>query len=324
MNQSIAQQVIDTEIEGLRLLKSQINNGFDRAIEILSKTSHHVVISGMGKAGLVGQKISATFASTGTPSFFMHPAEAIHGDFGMLRPDDVVVLLSFGGETEEITRLLPMLKTMGNHIIAITKSRNSSLGRAADVVLELGDAKEACPIGMAPTTSTTLMLVLGDCLAVALMKLKNFDEKQFAFFHPGGSLGKKMLKVRDIMRQQDKCPVLSDQTSIKEVIFEITRAGAGAAILVNEQGVLSGIFTDGDFRRVLSKKQLDFDHKVITVMTQNPKSILSDQFALEAVGLLKKFMIGELPVVDSQNVPQGLVNLKDLINIGLMEFSEYK
>lgn len=313
-----AKQIIEKEKEGLSVLSDVLDNGFNQAVDLIKNCTHHVVICGMGKAGLVGAKISATMASTGTPSFFMHPAEAIHGDFGMLCKEDIVILMSFGGETEEIVRLLPMLKVMENKIIAITRSRTSTLGRNADIVLEIGNVKEACPMGLAPTTSTTAMMALGDALAILLLKVKNFDERKYAFFHPGGSLGKKLLTVKEVMRSKERNPVLSEEKSVKEVILAISEARAGAALLTDERGRLSGIFTDGDLRRHLNKSS-SVDLKVKEVMIKNPKHVEESLSAMEAVGIMKKFMIGQLPVLDNEKRPLGQLDLKDLVNIGLLD-----
>jgi arabinose-5-phosphate isomerase len=314
-----ARRVIAKEMEGLSQLLSILGPSFDQAVELIVDCTHHVVISGMGKGGLIGTKIAATLASTGTPSFFMHPGEAIHGDLGMLRKEDVVILMSYSGETEEITRLLPMLKVVGNKTIAMTKSKTSTLGRNTDVVLELGNLEEACPMGLAPTTSTTAMLALGDALAIVLLKIHDFDEKQYAFFHPGGALGKKLLTVKDLMRTDDRCPILSEDLSVKEVILSVSSARAGSAILVSPDGILSGVFTDGDLRRHLNRSLVFMDSPVSEVMTRNPKYVEDSVYALEAVGLMKEFMIGELPVVDANRKPQGLLDLKDLVNIGLLD-----
>lgn len=319
MHLNEAKRVIQAEILGLEQLIQRMGDEFNEAIHLLLKATHHVAVSGMGKAGLIGAKIAATLASTGTPSFFMHPAEAIHGDFGMLKKEDVVILLSFGGETEEINRLLPMLKVRGNPIIAITKTKTSTLGKGATIVLELGPMVEACPMGLAPTTSTTAMAALGDALAVVLLNQKNFDEKKYAFFHPGGSLGKKLLKVKEVMRTKEQCPILLETTPIKEAILKITAAQAGASILIDSEGSLAGIFTDGDLRRHLNDVSSNDTHPVKGIMTQNPKSVDLEMSALEAVGIMKQFMIGDLPVIDSTNKPVGLLNLKDLVNIGLLD-----
>ncbi|MBN2145615.1 MAG: KpsF/GutQ family sugar-phosphate isomerase, partial [Candidatus Aureabacteria bacterium] len=260
-----------------------------------------------------------TLASTGTPSFFMHPAEAMHGDLGMLRKEDVVILLSYSGETEEITRLLPMLKVVGSKTIAITKNRSSTLGKNADIVLELGSLEEACPMGLAPTTSTTAMLALGDALAIVLLKIRHFDEKQYAFFHPGGSLGKKLLTVKDLMRTDERCPILSEERPVKEVMLAVSSARAGSAIIVSSEGKLVGVFTDGDLRRHLNRSLVFIDGPVSEVMTRNPKYVEESVYALEAVGIMKEFMIGELPVVDQDKIPLGLLDLKDLVNIGLLD-----
>jgi arabinose-5-phosphate isomerase len=313
-----AKRVIEEEKKGLELLTTSLNESFNDAVKMVLDCTHHVVISGMGKAGLIGNKISATLASTGTPSFFMHPAEAIHGDFGMLHEEDIVILMSFGGETEEIVRLLPMLKIRGNKSIAITKSKHSTLGKSSDIVLEIGDIKEACPMGLAPTTSTTAMLALGDALAIVLLQTRNFDEKKYAFFHPGGSLGKRLLTVGEVMRKNDRCPILSENLLVKDVILAISEARTGSAILISDDKTLSGIFTDGDLRRHLNKAAA-IDIPVKNVMTKSPQCVTEDMSALETVGILKKHMIGDLPVLNEKKEPVGLIDLKDLVNIGLLD-----
>lgn len=313
-----ARNVIEKEREGLSILIDSLGESFNEAIKLIKSCTHHVVVSGMGKAGLIGTKVASTLASTGTPSFFMHPAEAIHGDFGMLRKEDIVILMSFGGETEEIVKLLPMLKVMENKTIAITRTKESTLGKNADIVLEIGNVKEACPMGLAPTTSTTAMLVLGDALAIVLLKEKNFDEKKFAFFHPGGALGKRLLTVKEVMRTKERCPVLNEITPVKEVILAISAARAGAAIIVSKSRQMTGIFTDGDLRRHLNKSST-IDSPVVEVMTKNPKFVEENLSALEAVGIMKHHMIGDLPVLDSDKRPVGIIDLKDMVNIGLLD-----
>jgi len=312
-----AKEAIAKEIDGLTSLMSNIDDSFNMAVNAILECSHHVVISGMGKAGLIGSKISATLASTGTPSFFMHPAEAIHGDFGMLKKEDIVILMSFGGETEEITKLIPMLKLLGNKTIAITKSKTSTLGSNSDIVIEIGEVTEACPMGLAPTTSTTAMLALGDALAVILLKKHNFNEKKYAFFHPGGSLGKKLLKVEEVMRQNEKCLILIETLPVKDVILAVSKARSGVALLTSKKGYLTGVFTDGDLRRLLNKN-LSLDIQVKDIMTKNPKIIHNDYSALEAIRIMKEHMIGDLAVLNEKDIPIGILNLKDLVNIGLL------
>lgn len=313
-----AKNVIKKEIAGLHALSDSLGQNFITAVEVIKKCNQHVVITGMGKAGIIGNKISATMASTGTPSFFMHPAEAMHGDFGMLRKEDIVILISFGGETEEINRLLPLLKIMGNTTIAITRSENSTLGKNADITLSIGNIKEACPMGLAPTTSTTAMLVLGDALSIILLQEKNFDERKYAFFHQGGSLGKKLLKVHEIMRTIERCPILSKRLPVKNIILAISEARAGAALLTNDDETLAGIFTDGDLRRLLNNS-LSIETPISDIMNKNPKFVHPDLSALEAVGIMKKHMISDLPVIDLNKKPLGLLDLKDLVNIGLLD-----
>ncbi len=278
-----------------------------------------VVISGMGKPGLVGQKISATLASTGTPSLSLHPAEAIHGDLGRVTAEDIVIILSNSGETEEIVRLLPMVKRISARMIAMTGNPQSTLAKYSDVVLNVSVQEEACSLGLAPTASTTAMLAMGDALAVALVEKRNFKEEDYAFFHPGGSLGKKLvLRVEEIMRSGKEHAVADHQTKIKEVLLLITQARAGAASIVNGNGKLVGIFTDGDLRRHLEKDPDLSKKKVADVMTPHPAVITKDRLAAEALRILKEKKIDEIPVVDEEGRPIGLVDVQDLLKAGLV------
>jgi arabinose-5-phosphate isomerase len=273
----------------------------------------------MGKAGIIGQKFSATLSSTGSSSFWLHAAEAVHGDLGRIREIDVVVVLSYSGETEEIKNLIPFIKKIGAKIIALTGNPGSNLARYSDSVIDSQVDKEACALGLAPTTSTTVMLALCDAICVVLMKLKGFEEKDFALFHPRGSLGRKLLlKVKDIMRRGRYNPVVGEDDVIKEVLLRITHARAGAAVVVNKEGRLTGIFTDGDLRRNLEKKKQLLKVKVSQVMTKNPIVINEDLLASEVLNLLEKRKIDEVPVVDEENRPVGMLDIQDLIAAGLI------
>ncbi|MFC1479762.1 SIS domain-containing protein, partial [Planctomycetota bacterium] len=273
----------------------------------------------MGKAGIIGQKIAGTLSSTGTRAFFLHPGDASHGDLGMIDSSNIILALSNSGESSEIIDIIPSLKTIGAGIIAITGNRDSTLAHEADVVLWIGTIDEACPLGLAPTSSTTAMLAMGDALALTIMNANtDFDQKRYAFYHPGGSLGKRLLRVDEVMRTGDECPILSADSKVKEVLMAITKAHAGAAVLIDEQGFITGFFADGDLRRAVEKSSDVLDRDVKEFMTHNPKTVMSGSFALEALAELKKYMIGDIPIVDSSNKPVGMVSIKDLISLGLL------
>lgn len=270
-----------------------------------------MVLTGIGKSGLICKKIAATFASTGTPAFFLHPGDAAHGDLGMIRGDDTVIAVSNSGETAELLNIVPIIKSFGIPVIAITNNSESSLARLSDVTLLLHVEKEACPLGLAPTTSTTATLALGDALAVTLMKLKGFKSEDFARFHPGGKLGIRLSKVRDIMRKGDDIPVVSPSTSLKEVIYEISSKKLGATVVVEDRKLV-GIITDGDLRRAF-EKGVNFDTRAKDIMTENPKTIREDIFAEKAVEIMEKYKITVLPVVDENGQITGIIHLHDIL-----------
>jgi arabinose-5-phosphate isomerase len=278
-----------------------------------------VVVTGVGKTGIIGQKFSATLSSTGTPSLFLHSAEAIHGDLGRVTKDDVVIILSYSGESEEIKKLLPVLKKIGAKIISLTGSLESLMARYSDVVLNTAVKKEACPLGLAPTASTTAMLAMCDALAVCLLELKGFKEEDFAFFHPGGALGRRLLlKVEEIMRKGHANPIVNENRKVSSVLVKITEARAGSASVVDKNGRLRGIFTDGDLRRHL---EIDPDlsrRKIKDVMTKNPTTVKPAMLAAEAMRILKDKKIDELPVVDAKGKPVGLLDVQDLLKAGLV------
>jgi arabinose-5-phosphate isomerase len=313
-----AREVLKTEAEAILSLAGRLGEDFERAVGVVSDCQGHLIVTGMGKAGLVGQKISATFASTGTPSIFLHPAEAYHGDLGRVVKEDVVLAISNSGETEELVRLLPSLRQLGARIIAITASRGSTLGKNSDLVIELGRIEEACPLGLAPSATTTAILALGDALALSVLEARGFDKEQFAFYHPGGELGRKLTRVLDVMRTGDRNPVVSEETLVKEAITTITRARAGAVSVVNASGRLSGIFTDGDLRRTMARDLKLVDAKIREVMTPRPKTITPDRLASEALKILHEKKIDELPVVNDRGEPVGLLDVQDLLDVGLV------
>jgi arabinose-5-phosphate isomerase len=314
-----AKEVLDIEADAIKDLRSRINKNFKRAVDLILNTKGRVVISGMGKAGIVAQKFSATLSSTGTPSLFLHSAEAVHGDLGRVTADDVVVILSKSGETEEIKKLLPILKKIGSKVIALTGNIKSSLVRFSDITLNVAVKKEACPLGLAPTASTTAMLAMCDALSICLLELKGFKEKDFALFHPGGSLGRRLLlKVEDIMRTGRANPIVHESETVSTVLLKITQARAGSATIVDREGKLKGIFTDGDLRRHL---EIDRDlprRKISAVMTKKPTAINKDRLAAEAMHILEAKKIDEVPVVDKGGKVVGLLDVQDLLKAGVV------
>jgi len=283
-----AKEVLSIEAEGIVNLENNLNDDFLNAIKILSTCKGKIVVTGMGKAGIIGQKFSATLSSTGTSSFWLHAAEAVHGDLGRIDKDDVAVVLSYSGETEEIKNLIPFIRQIGAKIVAITGNLRSSLSRYVDALICAKVDKEACPLGLAPTTSTTAMLALCDAISIVLQKIKGFEEKDFAFFHPRGSLGRKLLlKVKDIMRKRKLNPIVGENVLIKDVLVKITSAHAGAASVVDKDGKLCGIFTDGDLRRNLEKHRNLLRKRVKEVMTKNPVVVRNDDLASQALKVLE-------------------------------------
>lgn len=306
-----AEAVIAAEVEAVKVMSSKLNQQFVKAVDIIMSTAGRVVVVGMGKSGIIGQKMAATMASTGTPSFFVHPGEAFHGDLGMIKPIDVALLISNSGETEEVIRILPFLEYQGNKVIAMTGNIDSALAKHADVVLDVGVEKEACDNNLAPTSSTTCTLVMGDALAVVVSKLKNFQPEDFARFHPGGSLGRRLLtKVSDVMRK-NRLPICSTKTAFKDVVLTINKGHMGLALVIDD-GVLKGIITDGDLRRVFAR---DGDFSYLTaseIMTQNPKTIAPDVRFADAESLMKSEQIDALVVVNSQEKVLGILQIYDL------------
>jgi arabinose-5-phosphate isomerase len=282
-----------------------------------------VVISGIGKSGLVGQRISASFASTGTPSHFLHPVEALHGDLGRVRRSDVALLLSYSGETDELVRLLDGLKQQQVPLVAITSTRESTLGRLADITIELGRIEEVCPLGLAPTTTVNCISAVGDALVLGVMSLRDFSKEDYAAFHPGGALGRKLLKVHEVMdfRAGENFTPLSERLTLREILDFDSPTGrrAGAAVLVNQAGELTGVFTDGDLRRHLKSDANLLTAAVSTLMTRNPKRIHKNALASEAAAILNKYRIDELPVVDDANHPVGLIDVQDLLRLRIVE-----
>ncbi|MFH1338276.1 MAG: KpsF/GutQ family sugar-phosphate isomerase [Candidatus Omnitrophota bacterium] len=314
-----AREVLDIEARAIRDLKVKIDKRFKAAVDMIRLAKGRVVVSGMGKAGIIAQKFSATLSSTGTPSLFLHSADAIHGDLGRVTADDVVVILSNSGETEEIKKLLPILKKIGSKIVALTGNIKSSLARFSDITLDVSVKKEACPLGLAPTASTTAMLAMCDALSVCLLEMKGFKEKDFALFHPGGALGRRLLlKVEDIMRTGKANPLVYEEETVSSVLLKITQARAGSATIIDKRGRLRGIFTDGDLRRHI---EIDRDlprRKIAAVMTRNPAAVSKDRLAAEAMRILEEKKIDEVPVVDKHGRVVGLLDVQDLLEAGLV------
>ncbi len=319
MSKAIARKVLKDERDAISRLITRIDNNFNTVVNAICKVGGRVIVTGMGKPGFIAQKISATLSSTGTPSLYLHPAEALHGDLGRVAKDDCVIALSNSGETEEILKLLPALKKIGVTLIAMVGNVKSTLAKNSDYALDVSVEREACPLGLAPTTSTTAMLAFGDALAVALLDRKGFKEKDFAFFHPGGILGKRLLlKVGDIMRTGRANPVVTRDMPVKRVLLAITNARAGSASVVDSKGRLVGIFTDGDLRRHLEAGDDLVNKKVKDVMTVRPTVINKNRLAAEALHILQSKKIDEIPVVDDKNRPIGLLDVQDILKAGLV------
>jgi len=314
-----AKQVLKIEAESIRQLIFRIDKDFEKAVELVYACKGRVVVTGMGKAGIIGQKISATLASTGTPSLWLHSAEAIHGDMGRVKKEDVVIAISNSGETDEIIQLAPLIKKIGSRLIAITGSTKSTLAKNSDAVLDVSIKVEACPLGLAPMASTTSMLAMGDALCAALMDKRKFKKSDFAFLHPGGSLGKQLLlKVEDIMRKASGNPVVRESRKVKDVLLAITASRAGSATVVDKSGRVKGIFTDGDLRRNLGIEPLLLEKKVRDVMTKNPMTLKKGCLAVEALRILQEYKIDEIPIVDEKGRAIGLVDVQDLLKAGLV------
>ncbi len=314
-----ARNVIGAEAEAIAALAPIVDDAFARAAEMMYTSSGSCIVSGIGKAGIIGQKISATLASTGTPSHFLHPAEAVHGDLGRLRDDDIVIVLSYGGETDEISRLINLLKQRQIRLIAITSDTESTLSRYSDVVLCMGKVNEACPLGVAPSVSTTCMLTIGDALAFTVMKARDFSVEDYVRFHPGGSLGTQLMTVEQSMmfRPGEALPTVTVDETIRQMLEQTVAVKRhGAVMIVAADGCLAGILTDADLRRLLTQHgQEAFDLLVGQVMTTDCKRIRADALAAEATAIFHKYRIDELPVVDAQDRPVGMIDVQDIVTI---------
>jgi arabinose-5-phosphate isomerase len=316
-----AKKVLRIEAEAVLALVERIGEPFEQAVRMILDCSGRVVITGMGKSGLICQKIAATMASTGTPALFLHPAEGIHGDLGMVTRGDVVIAVSNSGETEELARILPVIKRMGLPLIAMTGNPRSTLAKSGDVFLDISVKEEACPLGLAPTASTTATLAMGDALAVALLLERGFKEEDFALFHPGGALGKRLLlRVEDLMHGGGAMPMVHQSTPVKEALFEITSKKLGITGVADDGGALAGVFTDGDLRRVIEQGFAGLNRPIAEVMTRNPKRILRSQLAANALQKMEAHAITSLFVFDSEEngIPVGIIHLHDLLKAGVV------
>lgn len=314
----LAREIVRTEGRTLLELADRLGEEFCHAVALLHSARGNVIVSGMGKAGLIGQKLVATFASTGTRSHFLHPAEAIHGDLGRVHGDDVALILSFSGQTEEVARILPALRELGVAIIAVTGRTDSALGKAAAITLDLGTISEACPLGLAPTASTTAMLALGDALALVLSNLRGFSSADFARFHPGGNLGRKLSRIEEVMRPLAQCRVARASQTLRETLVSQSRPGrrTGAVMVVDEAGLLVGIFTDSDLARLLeANRDAAIDGPIASVMTHSPATITASELLTAACDLLSRRKISELPVIDQAGRPIGLIDITDVVGL---------
>ena len=313
-----AREAIAVEAAAVQALQDRIGDEFARAVELILDCSGRVVVTGIGKSGAVGRKLAATLASTGTPALFLHPAEGLHGDLGMVAAGDVLIVLSQSGWTDEVTAIISAMRRIEVPIIAFTGRAYSPLAEQADVSLNVSVEREACPLGLAPTASTTAQLAMGDALAAAVMTARRFTRQDFAALHPGGSLGRKAGdRVSDLMRQGDALAAASEHTALRDVLFAITSARAGAAAVLDPEGRLTGIITDGDVRRALLADDNALARPARDVMTRDPKIAHPEQPAIEALRLMREYKIGDMPVLDSDRRLQGMLNLKDMLDLGL-------
>lgn len=314
-----AQQVIDIELNELTRLRARLNHHFDASCELMLNCRGRVIVTGMGKSGHIGKKIAATLASTGTPAFFVHPAEACHGDLGMLTKQDLVLAISYSGETDELLNLLPLIKLFRLPLIVMTGNLRSRLAQNATHALDIHVTQEACPLGLAPTSSTTLALVLGDALAISLLKARGFSSTDFARFHPSGALGRRLLmSVADIMHRDAEVPRVTQTCTVANALLEITSKRLGMTTVVDEQQHLVGIFTDGDLRRLFEKGYDIHQTLIETVMTKNYSFITPSMLAAEALGMMRTKQITALPVVNEQRMPVGIIHMHDLLRAGVV------
>ncbi|OGQ15589.1 MAG: D-arabinose 5-phosphate isomerase [Deltaproteobacteria bacterium RIFCSPHIGHO2_02_FULL_40_11] len=314
-----AKKVLRIEANAILSFIERVGEDFEKAVDLIYRCKGKVVVTGIGKSGQICRKIAATLASTGTPAFFLHPAEGIHGDLGMIAKNDVVIAVSYSGNTDELLQILPSVKRIGAKIIALTGNQASHLAKTADVSMDLSVQEEACPMGLAPTASTTATLAMGDALAVSVLKRRNFSEKDFALFHPGGSLGRKLLlRVSDLMQSQKNVPIVRTVSDMKEAIVEISTKKLGATAVVDEDNALVGVITDGDLRRQLYQDPQMMQKKAGELMTPNPKTIEETELATKALNLMEKHKITSLFIVDKKSYPIGIIHLHDLVRAKLI------
>ena len=310
--------ILEQEARAIQQIAERLDNSFSDAVLLLASCKGKIIISGMGKSGIIAQKIAATMASTGSTALFLHPADAAHGDLGIVSQDDVVICLSKSGTTEELNFIIPALKQIGATIIAMTGNKRSFLAQNAHITLDTDIEKEACPYDLAPTTSTTAMLAMGDALAISLMQQKNFTQRDFALTHPKGSLGRRLtVKVTDIMAKDEAVPLVKEDASVTDLILEMTSKRYGVSAVVNEEGCLTGIFTDGDLRRLVQNGKEFLSLNAGSVMTPNPNTVSSTTLAKECLDILETYRITQLLVCDSEQHPVGMVHIHDLITLGL-------
>lgn len=313
-----ARQVLEIESKAVIDLSARVGNDFVAATDLILCCHGKLIVTGIGKSGAIGRKLAGTFSSTGTPSLFFHPAEGVHGDLGAVTGQDLVLLLSYSGETDELIAIMPAVKRMGAKVISLVGNCGSTLGKYADIALDVSVTQEACPLGLAPTASTTAMLALGDALALAVMEVRQFTKEDYAKFHPAGALGRRLtLRVEDVMRTGEAVAVVSESITVRDALFAITKAGAGATNVVDPKGNLIGIITDGDVRRHALTDENFLSKTASEVMTGNPKTITPDRLATEALKIMESLKIGEMPAVKDSKVV-GMVMLKDLLEAGIV------
>lgn len=317
-----AVDVLKIEAEGILGLVERIDRNFTDMVDLIFHSTGRVIVGGIGKSGIVGRKIVATLNSTGTRSLFLHPVEAMHGDLGMVCRDDVFLALSNSGETDELNILLPKIKSVGCRIIAFTGNMKSTLARHSDIIIDVGVKKEACPMGLAPTASTTALLAMGDALAVSLINKRGFKQSDFAKFHPGGSLGQRLsVNVTDIMLSGDSIPMVRENTPMEEAIGVINDFGLGATLVLGNESRLTGIITDGDIRRCVAEKNQIFDLTAKDVMTQDPRTVQPDSPTYDALNIMEQFQITVLPVADERRNVLGILHLHDILGKGAFKFN---
>jgi arabinose-5-phosphate isomerase len=316
----IARKVLKIEADAVLALTEKLNSSFEKAVELIYNSKGRVVVTGIGKSGLVGKKIASTLSSTGTPAFFLHPAEASHGDLGMVTSDDVIIAISNSGETEEIVGLIPFLKRFNVGLISMAGNPDSTLSKAADVTLDISVKEEACPLGIVPTASTTAAIAMGDAIAIALLIKRGFNEEDFAFFHPGGSLGKKLfIKVKDLMHAGDALPAVSPDVSMTAAVMEISSKRLGVTMVTDTDNMILGIVTDGDLRRGIERwGKAFFDMKAGEVMTKDPQAISEDELAAKALSIMESRSITSLVVPDAEGRAKGIIHLHDILKKGIV------